>query len=275
MGLSRPQQKNVRLESLPGSSCDSWTYPVENGPHRSHVKPDKSDQSTPTDGRDRDRGSRSGAAGHGRAGTAGLRVARESRQPPATPGRVAEIPVWSWGEAISDSGEVTSRRSCSEMACQSQRSSIGAGSMGRRPRNCCWRGLRWYPAQPTLFALRCVTPAPTCATSPCSATARPSQAAGLPVIVDESGTGRRRPRRGVFDRRLAATRRWDRDRARDRSQGHDFGVHCQRAKRRWRVAARAHERLRFRFINGCQRNVSRNQNRAARGAGNGSGRAAV
>ena len=84
--------------------------------------------------------------------------------------------------------------------------------------------------------------------------ARPSPARAL--IVGGKRAGRGRPRRGVPDRGLAAARRRNRDRARHRSR---------RTRRRSTPSTgrltpghpgRAiHERLRLRFINGCQRNV--------------------
>ena len=64
-----------------------------------------------------------------------------------------------------------------------------------------------------------------------------------------------RPRRGVPDRGVAAAPGWNRDRARHRSEGHQAGLIPSTAVLSPDISARTHERLRFRFINGCQRAV--------------------
>ena len=82
--------------------------------------------------------------------------------------------------------------------------------------------------------------------------ARPSPA--LPADRRGKRAGRRRPRRGAADRRLAAAAGWHRDRA-----GHRSRRNARRSTpstwRRSTSQPAANERLRLRFINGCQRTV--------------------
>ena len=66
------------------------------------------------------------------------------------------------------------------------------------------------------LVIPCVTPAPSCATSGCSATARRGRRAARALIVARKRAGRRRSRRGVADRGMAVAAGWHRDRARDR-----------------------------------------------------------
>ena len=112
---------------------------------------------------------------------------------------------------------------------------------------------RREPRKPSRF--RCDTPAPSCASSACfgDGQARPSRARALIVQESESVAVDRDEVVLIEDWRSAAGR--NRGRARHGTRGTPAAIYTVNGRRSPDFTFRRNERLRLRFINGCQRAV--------------------
>ena len=157
---------------------------------------------------------RPGPAGHGRG------------RSPLARRAVPDTPIWSLVRPHTQRPASRFKRGdeldiSSTTICRCRWRSTGtASTASRRAEPLLARPAVAAGAKDTLRRCRCATPAPSCATSGCSATARRGRHRPARSIVEESEPVAGRPRRGAADRGLAAAPGRHRDRARQRSQGH-------------------------------------------------------
>ena len=253
MSPSVRSKKMAGFEPSRGSRGD-WTYPAENGPHRPMA-----DRNLRLDRRDcwPDWAPRSWpcelAAGPGRGPRWRFRPRRTASRC-VRASRIRRSGRCKGPELRFRRGD--SARNCVRAtSCRRPRSSIGAGSTACPASRAAARtgaAGRRRPGKPC----NSVAPRRNLPVRPPAAWRWSGAAvAGAGAGGRRERAGRRRPRRGVPDRGLAAARRTARRSRRAVDPKDALPVYTLTAGLRSISRARVHERLRLRFINGCQRTV--------------------
>ena len=149
-----------------------------------------------------------------RAGAPRVRRCRPSRAAsPCAPGRTGNAGLVARRAPNSASSAATTSTSPSATSCRSRVALNWRGLDGVPRHEPLIGAAARSPGRAKVSSSRCATPAPFCATSACSATARRGRRGPCALIVRGKRAGRGRSRRGASDRGLAAAAGRHRDRA--------------------------------------------------------------